>query len=172
MIIYSGSTRFEAPSFSWITLPFKWGEILRFGLDRDAPLESQTYAHFRGHLGQKWYPFFRIFSQNKGKFSQNFWVFAWWTPKSFGNLEQTEPIYRDIFCRKWDIFGKLVWKSDPLEQHIPVCLTYEYPLHHFRSLAPHHWASYTYMFCHWHSEIGEARWGKLYIKIETKWIQK
>ena len=90
--------------------------VLRFGLSVGcAARASKPIPIFKVHFCWKRNPFLGIFLRKKANFSQfsgvRHEILEKWTPCLGTFLQEMGPIF-------WDF----LWKSDPLEQHIPVCL--------------------------------------------------
>ena len=80
----------------------------------------KTLPIFKDDFGRKWYPFWGIFLYSP--ISHNFWVFTMQIPKNFGNLGKWDPCLGIFLWNMWPMFRDFLWKSNPLEWHIPVYL--------------------------------------------------
>ena len=67
-------------------------------------------------------PIFRVFFFYKYRsIFHNFQMFAWQTPENFQNLWKMD-LFGGYFCKNETYVKGFLVKSDPLEQHIPICL--------------------------------------------------
>ena len=100
---YPGSTelRFglDGVCCSRLGIPYSFSRVILAEMDLNF-----TNFFLQNNIG----PFFKIFRCGHGEHSKDFW--------------KPDPFLGIFFYKIGPMFSDFLWKSDPLEQHIPICL--------------------------------------------------